>query len=322
MTGAAASSPIRIGVSACLLGDAVRYDGGHKRNALLVALDPFVEWIKVCPEVECGMGTPREPIHLVDDEGRIRLVGVDTGLDHTSTLTSFAERRVAELEKEDLCGYVLKSDSPSCGVAGVAVHGADASEHQPVRNGTGLFAAELLARFASLPIEEESGLRDAQRRNHFIERVCAYRRLRDLFGLRWTIGDLVAFHTAHKLVLMAHSPAAYRTLGRLVAAAKTKPRQTAAADYTDQFMAALAIAPTPARHVNVLQHVLGYFRMLDAETRAGLAAAIEQYRVGAAPLDEPLGRLRAWARERDIPYLRGQLYLEPDPREFLMRTGG
>jgi uncharacterized protein YbgA (DUF1722 family)/uncharacterized protein YbbK (DUF523 family) len=316
-------SPIRIGVSACLLGDAVRYDGGHKRNAILVALDPFVEWIKVCPEVECGMGTPREAIQLVDQDGRIHLVGVGSGIDHTVTMTSFANRRVAELEQADLCGYVLKSDSPSCGIAGVTIHGAGASESQSVSSGTGLFAAELLARFPNLPIEEDSGLRDAERRGLFIERVCAYRRLRDLFDRRWTTADLIAFHTAHKLVLMAHSPAAYRTLGRWVAAAKSTPQQANAADYTRQLMAALAIAPTRARHVNVLQHVLGYFKpALDDATRAGLAAAIEQYRVGAVALDHPLGRLRACARERDIPYLRNQLYLEPDPREFLMRTGG
>ena len=318
----AAPSPIRIGASACLLGDAVRYDGGHKRNAVLLALDPFVEWIKVCPEVECGMGTPREPIQLVDRGGRIRLVGVESGLDHTVTMTSFAGRRVSELQTEDLCGYVLKSDSPSCGVAGVAIQGPNLSERQPVRQGTGLFAAALLARFEHLPIEEERSLRDAQRRAHFIERVCAYRRVRDLFEPRWTINDLIAFHTAHKLVLMAHSPAAYRTLGRLVASAKTTPRQAVAADYTNRFMAALAIAPTPARHVNVLQHILGYFGLLDAERRAGLAGAIEQYRLGAVPLDKPLGLLRTCARELCIPYLQGQLYLEPDPREFLMRAGG
>jgi uncharacterized protein YbgA (DUF1722 family)/uncharacterized protein YbbK (DUF523 family) len=322
VTGAT-PSPIRIGVSACLLGDAVRYDGGHKRNAVLVALDPFVEWIKVCPEVECGMGTPREPIQLVEQDGRIHLVGVGSGIDHTVTVTSFANRRVVELEQADLCGYVLKSDSPSCGLAGVPIHGRGVSESQITGNGTGLFAAELLARFPNLPIEEESGLRDAERRGLFIERVCAYRRLRDLFDRHWTTSDLIAFHTAHKLVLMAHSPAAYRTLGRWVAAVKGTPQQTNAADYTTQFMAALAIAATRARHVNVLQHILGYFRpVLDDGTRAGLAVAIEQYRLGAVPIDHPLGRLRACARERDIPYLRNQLYLEPDPREFLMRTGG
>jgi uncharacterized protein YbgA (DUF1722 family)/uncharacterized protein YbbK (DUF523 family) len=310
-------------VSACLLGDAVRYDGGHKRNALLVALDPFVEWIKVCPEVECGMGTPREPIQLVDRDGRIHLVGVGSGIDHTVTMASFAKRRVAELERADLCGYVLKSDSPSCGVAGVPIHGPGVSESQSARTGTGLFAAELLARLTNLPIEQESGLQDPQSRDLFIERVCAYRRLRDLFDRRWTTGDLIAFHTAHKLVLMAHSPAAYRSLGRWVAAAKSTPQQTSAVDYTRQFMAALAIAPTRARHVNVLQHILGYFRpALDEGTRAGLAAAIEQYGLGAVPLDNPLARLRACARECDIGYLRNQLYLEPDPREFLMRAGG
>jgi uncharacterized protein YbgA (DUF1722 family)/uncharacterized protein YbbK (DUF523 family) len=310
-------------VSACLLGDAVRYDGGHKRNAILLALDPFVEWIKVCPEVECGMGTPREAIHLVDRDGRIRLLGVGSGIDHTGKMMSFADRRLADLENENLCGYVLKSDSPSCGVAGVAVHAERLSEEPTVRSGTGLFAAELLARFRDLPIEDERGLGDAHRRRHFIERVCAYRRLRDLLDRPWTVGELVAFHTAHKLVLMAHSPAAYRTLGRLVAAAKTAPRETVAADYTRQFMAAIAIAATPARHANVLQHILGYFRpAMDAEARAALAAAIEHYRLGAVPLEEPLERLRACAREHDVAYLRGQLYLEPDPREFLMRSGG
>jgi uncharacterized protein YbbK (DUF523 family) len=170
---------IRIGVSACLLGDEVRYDGGHKRDAFLTtALGPLVDWVKVCPEVEVGMGTPRESIRLVDDRGTIRLLTVKTGIDHTASMTAFAAKRADALAGEDLCGFILKTGSPSCGMNGVTVHTV---EGPATRTGVGLFAQALLARFPQLPIEEEGNLADAQRRERFLERVFAYhRRLRVL----------------------------------------------------------------------------------------------------------------------------------------------
>jgi uncharacterized protein YbbK (DUF523 family) len=236
---------IRIGVSACLLGDEVRYDGGHKRDSFLTnVLGPLVEWVKVCPEVESGMGTPRESIRLVDEGGRIRLLTVKTGIDHTDSMTAFSATRVIALGDEDLCGYVLKKDSPSCGMTRVKVY---RGKGPAAKTGVGVFAQALLARFPHLPVEEEGRLTDPRLRENFTERVFAYRRLRDLFESPWTIGDLVRFHTAHKLVLLAHATQAYTRLGRFVAGAKSADRAAVRARYTAGFMEALTEVATPTR---------------------------------------------------------------------------
>jgi uncharacterized protein YbgA (DUF1722 family)/uncharacterized protein YbbK (DUF523 family) len=312
-------APIRLGVSACLLGDQVRYDGGHKRDTFLMdILGPFVEWVKVCPEVESGMGTPREPVRLVDHAGRIRLLTVESGVDHTDAMTTYAAARVNQLADEDLCGYVLKKGSPSCGMTRVNVYGGGGPA---ARSGVGVFARALLVRFPDLPVEEEGRLLDPRVRDNFIERIFAYRRLRDLFESRWTVGDLVGFHTAHKLVLMAHSLPAYGRLGRLVARARDVPRATMRADYSAAFMAALSSIATPPRHTNVLQHMVGYFkRTLDIESRAELLTTIDDYRRGLLPLVVPLTLIRHHVRRHDVHYLAGQVYLEPHPKELMLRN--
>jgi uncharacterized protein YbgA (DUF1722 family)/uncharacterized protein YbbK (DUF523 family) len=312
------NAPIRIGISACLLGDEVRYDGGHKRDAFLTAvLGPFVEWVKVCPEVEVGMGTPREPIRLTTQRGRVRLLAVTSGTDYTDRMDAYAARRVDALARERLCGYVLKKDSPSCGMARVKVHGA---KGPPARTGVGRFAAALLDRFPHLPIEEEGRLADPRLRENFIERIFAYRRLRDLFDSTWTVGDLVRFHTAHKLVLLAHSVSAYTRLGRLVARAKSFDRESVRAQYSRGFMNALAIAATRGRHVNVLQHMAGYFKKtVDTASRDELHATIEDYRKGLVPLDVPVTLLRHHVRQQGVSELADQIYLLPYPEE-LRRT--
>jgi uncharacterized protein YbgA (DUF1722 family)/uncharacterized protein YbbK (DUF523 family) len=318
-TNARSDARIRIGVSACLLGDEVRYDGGHKRDMFLTnVLEPFVEWVKVCPEVESGMGTPREPIRLVDEGGRIRLLTVKTGVDHTASMTAYSATRVVALDEEDLCGYVLKKDSPSCGMTRVKVY---SGKGPVVKTGVGVFAQALLARFPCLPVEEEGRLTDPRLRENFIERVFAYRRLRNLFESRWTIGDLVRFHTAHKLVLLAHSTQAYTRLGRLVADAKSADRASLRARYAAGFMDALSEMATPKRHTNVLQHMVGYFKKtLDAASRAELLAAIEDYRLGLVPLVVPLTLVRHHVRVHDEPYLAGQVYLAPHPKELMLRN--
>jgi uncharacterized protein YbgA (DUF1722 family)/uncharacterized protein YbbK (DUF523 family) len=310
---------IRIGVSACLLGDEVRYDGGHKRNAFLTdTLGPLVEWVKVCPEVESGMSTPREPIRLTAVNGTIRLRAVNTGVDHTASMTTYADARVAALAAEDLCGYILKKDSPSCGMTRVKVYGADGP---PSTSGVGIFAQALLARYPHLPVEEEGRLDDPHLRENFIERVFAFRRLRDLFESRWAVGDLVRFHTAHKLVLLAHSTQAYTRLGRLVAGAKSVDRATLRAQYTAGFMDALKVMATQKRHTNVLQHMAGYFKKtLDAGSRAELMAAIENYRLGLVPLVVPVTLLRHHVRAHDVEYLATQVYLAPHPKELMLRN--
>jgi uncharacterized protein YbgA (DUF1722 family)/uncharacterized protein YbbK (DUF523 family) len=310
---------IRVGISACLLGDEVRYDGGHKRDAFLTSvMGPLVEWVKVCPEVESGMGTPREAMRLVEAGGRIRMLTVKTGVDHSEMMTAYARRRVDELGAENLSGYVLKKDSPSCGMTRVKLYRGSG---MPERTGVGLFARALLDRYPHLPVEEEGRLTDSRLRENFVERVFAYRRLRNLFDRRWTIGGLVSFHTAHKLVLMAHSPAAYARLGRVVAQAKGAARDTLQEGYTAGFMQALTLVATPQRHTNVLQHMLGYFkRTLDAASRDELLTSIDDYRGGLLPLVVPITLFRHHVRQHNVEYLAGQVYLDPHPKELMLRN--
>ncbi len=227
-------APLRLGASSCLLGRKVRHDGAHKRNAFLTELlGEFVEWVPVCPEVEMGLSVPRPSIRLVDDGDGLRLIEPRTGADHTRAMTSFSTRRTRELEPLELCGYVLKKDSPSCGMERVKVWHEGG---QATRNGRGLFASALIARLGTLPVEEEGRLTDASLRENFIERIFAYRRLRALFRARWTLGELIAFHTAHKLLLLAHSEVEYRRLGRLVAGAKKLARPKLRDRYERGFM--------------------------------------------------------------------------------------
>jgi uncharacterized protein YbgA (DUF1722 family)/uncharacterized protein YbbK (DUF523 family) len=315
----AEAARIRIGISACLLGHEVRYDGGHKRDAFLTGtFGRYVEWVSVCPEVEMGLGTPRETLRLERGREGIRLVMPKTGEDHTAAMRSYAERRVAALAREDLCGYVLKKDSPSCGMERVKVYDRNGV---PARSGRGLFADTLMARLPLLPVEEEGRLSDPRLRENFVERVFAYRRLKDLFGGRWSVGALIRFHTAHKLILLAHSTAAYGELGRVVARAAAVPRAEVRSSYEEGFMRALARVATPARHANVLQHMLGHFkRTLDPASRAELAQAIEDYRLGLVPLVVPITLLRHHVRRQGIEYLAGQIYLEPHPKELMLRN--
>jgi uncharacterized protein YbgA (DUF1722 family)/uncharacterized protein YbbK (DUF523 family) len=314
-----ATRPVRIGISACLLGDAVRFDGGHKRDAFLTeTFAPFVEWVPVCPEVEAGFGTPREPMRLVRGDAGVRLLTVRTERDVTTQLDRAAARRVRALEDADLCGFVLKKDSPSCGLERVKVYDAHGS---PARTGRGRFAAALVARFPELPVEEEGRLSDPRLRDNFVERVFAYGRLRDLFASRWRYGALVQFHTAHKLVLMAHSPDAYRQLGRLVAAARPLPRAELARRYSHGFMEALSTMATRGRHANVLQHMAGYLKdRLDGALKAEMQSSIHDYQQGLVPLVVPITLLRHYVRLHDISYLEGQVYLDPHPKELMLRN--
>jgi uncharacterized protein YbgA (DUF1722 family)/uncharacterized protein YbbK (DUF523 family) len=312
-----AGDPLRIGVSSCLLGENVRWDGGHKRDRFLTdELGPFVEWVPVCPEVEVGLGTPRPTLRLVRRGDDVRMIEPKSGTDHTDAMRAWARRRVRALEDEDLSGYVLKKDSPSCGMERVKVYpGAGAG----TRDGRGLFAEALLERFPHLPVEEEGRLGDARLRENFVVRVFAYRRLRRLFASRWSAGKLVAFHTAHKLLLLAHVPAAYSRLGRLVADARSLAREELCRRYQDEFMAALAHPSTRRLHTNVLQHVAGYFRgRIDVADRDELLALIEEHRLGRLPLIVPLTLVRHHARRLDVTYLLGQVYLDPHPKELML----
>jgi uncharacterized protein YbgA (DUF1722 family)/uncharacterized protein YbbK (DUF523 family) len=314
-----ARETVRIGVSACLLGCKVRFDGGHKRDSFLLdTLSRFVEFVPVCPEVELGLGVPRESLHLERERGEVRLIGNKSRIDHTEAMRDYAAQRIHVLAAYDLSGYVLKKNSPSCGMERVRVYTANGTVS---RGGRGLFAKELLQRFTHLPVEEEGRLNDARIRDNFIERVFAYRRMRALFAQDWSHAELIAFHTAHKLQLMAHSPRACEELGRLVANGGRRARDKLRSEYEAAFMTALAQLTTPARHVNVMQHIAGYFHeFLDLAGHAELAGLIEDYRKELAPLIVPITLIRHYARLFDVEYLKGQVYLEPHPKELMLRN--
>ena len=317
MTSNGESRPIRIGISQCLLGEQVRFDGGHKLDRFITkTLGRYFEWVPVCPEVELGLGTPRETLRLVQVEEGIGLVMPKSGRDWTRQMNEYAKIRVAQLAGEDLTGYILKSDSPSCGMERVRVY---APSGMPTRSGVGFFARELLQHFPDLPIEEEGRLSDPRLRENWIQRVFAYHRLRVLWESKWTIGALVEFHTAHKLVLLAHSPKAYTGLGRLVAAAKQMPRQELRQQYQTEFMAALKILATRGRNANVLQHMAGYFKKrLDDKSRQELQDYIADYRQGYLPLIVPVTLIKHCVRQFDVSYLAGQVYLNPHPKELAL----
>ncbi len=311
--------PIRIGISACLLGEKVRFDGGHKHDRYLTqTLGKYFEWVPVCPEVELGLGTPRETMRLEQADDGVRMVMSKSGRDLTDSMREYAMTRVEQLAKENLGGYILKSDSPSCGLMRVRVYG---SGGVPSRNGQGLFAKALSERLPHLPIEEEGRMCDLRLRENWIERVFAYRRLLLLWSSRWTLQSLVTFHTAHKLVILAHSPKAIQELGRLVAGAKDIPRPELRQRYHDEFMSTLGILATRGRHANVLQHMAGYFKkQLDEDSRRELSGLIDDYRRGEVPLVVPMTLIKHYVRRFNVTYLADQVYLNPHPKELALRN--
>lgn len=310
---------ILIGVSACLMGQEVRWDGGHKRDRFLTdTLADFVRFVPVCPEFDLGLGTPRETLRLEASPEGPRLVENKSKRDLTARMDRYASKKSRELERQDLSGFIFKKDSPSCGLFRVRVYGKGGS---PARNGRGLFAETFAQRNPLLPIEEEGRLNDPPLRENFLERVFAYRRLRDFFAGRWRVGDLVEFHTNEKLLLFAHKETAYRALGRVVADAKQMSRKELAKGYQGLFMDALGHQATVRRHVNVLQHAAGYFKKdLESSDRTELARLIDDYRKRLVPLVVPLTMVRHYVRALDVEYLSRQTYLSPHPKELMLRN--
>lgn len=311
--------PIRIGISSCLLGAEVRFDGGHKRDRYLTeTLGQYFEWVPVCPEVEVGLGTPRETIRIVQIEGTPRLRTTKSEVDLTDRLTKFARQRVASLTSENLSGYIFKKDSPSCGMERVKVY---QSRGPAKRVGVGVYAEAFMERFPLLPVEEEGRLCDPRLRENWIERVFAYRALQRLWQPRWRVGQLVDFHTRYKFVLQAHDEARYRELGRLVANAKSLARGELRSQYETTFMAALKRIATTRKNVNVLQHLMGFFSQdLDGNSRQELLTHIQDYHQGLVPLVVPLTLIRHYVRLLDVQYLRDQVYLNPHPKELALRN--
>lgn len=313
------SPEIRVGISSCLLGMEVRFDGGHKHDTFITqVLGQFFQWVSVCPEMEMGLGTPRETLRLQGDVEDPILIAPKSGADHTDAMKRFNESRLKQLAEQNLHGYILKKNSPSCGMERVRVYG---EEHQVKRSGKGLFARALMNAFPLLPVEEEGRLHDPLLRENFIGRVYSYYRLQQLIDDDPRPNDLVTFHRQHKLTLMAHNVERYRQLGKLVARAGVPLFAERLEEYGEQFMMALSYKATPRKHANVLYHVMGYFKKaLDGEDRQELGEIIEQYRTGYVPLIVPVTLLKHHLRRHPVPWLEEQVYLNPYPAELKLRN--
>ena len=309
----------KVGISACLLGQKVRYDGGDKRDYFLIeTFGRHVEWVPVCPEVEVGMGMPREPVRLVGDPAQPKMLAERSGKDWTLLFNSFAVSRARELAAMDIAGYIFKKNSPSCGMERVKLY---SPKGIPSRRGRGLFAAALMRDLPLLPVEEEGRLNDPALRENFVERVFAYHRWQQLGAQRRSRSSLVVFHTRHKFLLRAHSERHYRNLGHIVANAKPGPIAAHYARYGQLFMEGLAIHASVKKHCNVLHHMIGYFsNKLSHAERQELVALIVDFRRNLVPLIVPLTLIKHYVHKYDIGYLQDQVYLQPSPKELLLRN--
>ena len=312
---------IRLGISACLLGQQVRFDGGHQLDRFITdTLGRYVEFVPVCPEVECGLGVPREAMRLVGEPLAPRLMTVRTKIDHTERMVKWAETRVRELGREDLCGFIFKSKSPSSGMERVRVY-SEPARGVPVMKGVGMFARIFMAHFPLLPVEDEGRLHDPGLRENFIERIFVFQRWRELLAAAAGRGGLVAFHTRHKLLILAHSTEHYRELGKLVAQAKELPAPKLYERYQSRLMEALRLKATPKKNTNVLQHLMGYFKKeLTTEEKQELLEIIDNYRQGYVPLVVPVTLINHYVRKYNQPYLQEQFYLQPHPVELQLRN--
>ena len=310
---------IPIGISTCLLGENVRYNGGHALDRFLRdTLGKYVHYVPVCPEVECGFGIPRETFRLVGDPKEPRLVTSHTGVDHTDRMEAWARKRVAELENDDLCGFIFKSDSPSSGMERVKVYD---DNMVPRKIGVGVFARVFMEHFPLTPVEEDGRLHDPLLRENFIERIFTYRRYRNVMEEKKRIRSLVDFHTRNKLLLMAHSPKHLQQMGYLVAHAKQISKKEFIAQYEKLLMEAMSIKPSTAKHTNVLHHIMGYFKKdLSTDEKRELLQVVDEYRQGIIPLIVPVTLMNHYVRKYDEAYLKEQVYLNPHPLELQLRN--
>ncbi|MBS3918958.1 MAG: DUF523 and DUF1722 domain-containing protein [Deltaproteobacteria bacterium] len=294
---------IKLGISTCLLGENVRYDGGHKLDRFLKdTLGQYVEYVPVCPEVECGLPIPREAMHLEGDTDSPRLVTIRTKQDMTDRMVQWARNRVSELEIEDLCGFIFKSDSPSSGMERIKVYN---EKGMPVKKGVGIYARIFMDHFPLLPVEEEGRLHDPNLRENFIERIFTLKRWREALVKKESRGIVVNFHTKHKLLILSHSPKHYQTMGKLVAKAKDLALNELYRQYQAMLMEALQLKTTPKKNSNVLQHLMGYFKeQLSADEKKELQEVIDHYRQEYIPLIVPITLIQHYVRKYDEPYLK------------------
>ena len=310
---------IRLGVSSCLLGEKVRYDGGHKLDPYLTEiLGRYVEWVPVCPEVEYGLPVPREAMRLTGDPDAPRLLTARAGVDHTAGMLQWAGIRLQALENEELCGFIFKSRSPSSGMKGVKVYPPSGI---PTHRGVGIFARAFMERFRLMPTEEDGRLHDPTLRENFIERIVVFKRWKEFQKSGGSTRALIDFHAHHKLLILSHSPKHYTALGRLVAHTVDYRQEELHAAYLQTLMEGLKLIATPKKNANVMQHLMGYFkRRLSADEKQELLEVIEQYRNGLIPLIVPIVLLGHYVRKYRELYLARQHYLNPHPAELMLRN--
>jgi uncharacterized protein YbgA (DUF1722 family)/uncharacterized protein YbbK (DUF523 family) len=310
---------IRIGVSKCLLGEPVRYDGQHKHDHFITdTLGRFFDFVGVCPEVECGLGVPRESMRLVGDHASPRLMTTRTGIDHTERLQTWAAQRVVELEREALHGFIFKSRSPSSGMENVKVYtdNGGVSGKAP-----GLFGKAFMAHFPTLPCEDEGRLNDPDLRENFIERVFTLYRFRQAMGTRPTLGTLMKFHASNKFLIQSHHEALMREMGRDLAGLKPAAARAYSPQYESKLMRAMKALATVRKHTNILQHMMGFLRdHVDEADRKELAGIVEDYHRELIPLIVPVTMLRHYVTKHGIDYLKDQYYLNPHPLELKLRN--
>jgi uncharacterized protein YbgA (DUF1722 family)/uncharacterized protein YbbK (DUF523 family) len=310
---------IKIGISSCLLGEKVRYDAGHKLDRYITdTLGQYFDWVPVCPEVEYGLPVPREPMRLVGDPDSPRLITIRTGIDHTEGMLKWAEGKLKELEKEELCGFIFKSRSPSSGIGGVKVYTLSG---MPSQRGVGLFGRAFMNKFPVIPVIDDGRIHDPGLRENFIERVFVYKRWQEFIKKGGLIRDLVAFHTEHKLLILSHSPRHLSVLGQLIAKPKQKKPEDLNAEYVNLLMECLRLVATVKKNTNVLQHIIGYFKnQLSSDDKKELLEVIENYHKGYIPLIVPIVLVKHYVRKFDEPYLKRQYYLNPHPLELMLRN--
>jgi uncharacterized protein YbgA (DUF1722 family)/uncharacterized protein YbbK (DUF523 family) len=309
----------KIGISSCLLGNPVRWNAGHKLDRFLTnTLGQFVEYVPVCPEVEAGFGVPRESVRLLGDPENPSMITFKSKKDLTNQMKRWAKKRVKELEKEDLCGFIFKSDSPSSGMIRVKVY---SEKGMPHKVGVGMFARAFMDHFPRIPVEDDGRLHNPAIRENFIERIFSLKRWRDIAAKSPRIGKLVDFHSRNKLLLLSHSQKHYRLMGKLVANGKKLTPRKLFDQYEQLLLEALALNTTAKKNNNVLQHLMGYFKkQLTADEKQELLEVFEQYRKGYVPLLVPLTLINHYVRKYDQPYLKIQTYLNPHPVELKLRT--
>ncbi len=311
---------IPIGISSCLLGESVRFNGGHKHDKYITGtLGQYFEWIPVCPEVELGLGTPRPTLRLELRDKNPHLIQPKTEADITSQMEKYASKRIKKIQKQSIYGYILKSKSPSCGMGKVKIyrgHGVS-----PLHSGIGLFAKHLMEAIPNLPVEEEGRLCDPALRENWVSRVFAYYVFQTQVVNRPTVGKLVEFHSTHKFSILSHCEVTYRKLGVIVAEAKKRPIKTVVSEYENLFMTALKKRSTIAKNVNVMQHMVGFFKKkLNSLTKQQIAAVILDYRNGIVPIIVPITLIKHYSTILDIEYLLQQSYLGPHPKELALMT--